>query len=201
MNAPIHTLCMVMRNVMGSAAEAEVGALYENTQYAVQLRRTLIDLGHKQPATPVECDNTTASDIVHDKIKQKRTRAMDMRFYWVRDRQQQGQFHIYWKPGKNNYADFSTKHHSPGHCKEWRYKYLTPPGEEVSNNVQRTYGLRGCIDNTSGPNVNDVRSGLIIQAGLSAQCAIKSLRLAFRNVLTAARNNNIVPTHIRMTLL
>ena len=201
MNAPIHTLCLVMRNVMGSAAEAEVGALYENTQYAIQLRQALTDLGHKQPATPVETDNTTACDIIHDQIKQKRTRAMDMRFYWVRDRQQQGQFNIYWKPGKNNYADFSTKHHSPGHCKEWRYKYLTPPGEEVSNNVHRTYGLRGCIDNTSGANVNDVRSGIIIQKGQSAQSTIKSLRLAFRKVLTSARHNNIVPAHIRMTLL
>ena len=75
-----------------------------------------MDLGHKQPAMPVETDNTTANDIVHDKIKQKCTRAMDMLFYWVRDRQQQGQFHIYCKPGKNNYADFNTKHHSPGHC-------------------------------------------------------------------------------------
>ena len=80
---------------MASAAEAEVGALFENTQLGVPLRITLIELGHPQPATPVQTDNTTACDIISNKVKQKRTRAMDMLFYWVRDRQNKKQFKIY----------------------------------------------------------------------------------------------------------
>jgi hypothetical protein len=36
---------------------------------------------------------------------------MDMRFHWLRDRQCQEQFRIYWRPGKSNYADYWTKHH------------------------------------------------------------------------------------------
>jgi hypothetical protein len=40
-------------------------------------------LGHSQPPTPLETDNTTATGYSNGTIKQKRTRAMDMRFYWV----------------------------------------------------------------------------------------------------------------------
>ena len=40
---------------------------------------------------------------------------MDMRFYWVRDRVQQGQFIIYWGPGKYNRGNLYTKHHPPTH--------------------------------------------------------------------------------------
>ena len=42
-----------------------------------------------------------------------------MRFYWVKDRVQQGQFHIYWAPGTSNYADYFTKHVT--------YTQLPPP--------------------------------------------------------------------------
>jgi hypothetical protein len=34
-----------------------------------------------------------------------------MRFHWLRDRQCQEQFRIYWRPGKSNYADYLAKHH------------------------------------------------------------------------------------------
>ena len=35
-------------------------------------------------------------------IKKKRTKAMDMRFYWVRNRVEQKHFEVKWKPGKMN---------------------------------------------------------------------------------------------------
>ncbi len=37
---------------------------------------------------------------------QRRSRSIDMRSYWVRDRVQQGQFIIYWKPGTENRGGF-----------------------------------------------------------------------------------------------
>jgi hypothetical protein len=40
---------------------------------------------------------------------------MDMRFEWLLDRVQQGQFKTYWKPGKTNLADYFAKHHLPAH--------------------------------------------------------------------------------------
>jgi hypothetical protein len=34
---------------------------------------------------------------------------MDMRFYWLQDRVEQGQFRIFWAPGKINLADYQSK--------------------------------------------------------------------------------------------
>jgi hypothetical protein len=84
-NGPIHTIARIMCNVMSSAAEAEVGALFVNTKEAVPLRTAIIEMGHPQPATPVQTDNSTAFGIVHNTVKQVRSKPMDMRFYWVRD--------------------------------------------------------------------------------------------------------------------
>jgi hypothetical protein len=42
----------------------------------------------------METDNTTAKGYSNVTIKQKRTKAMDMRFYWIKDRVKQGQFNV-----------------------------------------------------------------------------------------------------------
>jgi hypothetical protein len=47
-----------------------------------------------------------------------------MRFYWIRDRIQQLQFLVHWKPGLSNQADYCTKHHSSAHHQTLRYTYL-----------------------------------------------------------------------------
>jgi hypothetical protein len=70
---------------MSSAAEAEIGAVFINAKEGDFLRTTLEELGHKQPPTPMETDNTTATGYSNGTIKQKRTKAMDMRFYWIKD--------------------------------------------------------------------------------------------------------------------
>ena len=79
------------------------------------MRITLEELGYPQPPTPLQTDNSTASGIVNDTVKQRRSKAIDMRFYWIRDRVRQGQFFIYWRKGSINLADYFTKHHAPTH--------------------------------------------------------------------------------------
>ena len=71
----------------------------------------LEEIGHKQPPTPLQTDNSMAEAVVNGKIQPKRKKAMDMRFHWLRDRECQEQFRIYWRSGKSNYADYWTKHH------------------------------------------------------------------------------------------
>ena len=53
-------------------------------------------------------------------MKQKRSEAIDVRFYWVRDRVRQGQFTVFWDAGKHNKADFYTKHHPPSYHRQMR---------------------------------------------------------------------------------
>jgi hypothetical protein len=81
---------------MSSAAESEIGGIFVNCKEGTVIRTTLDEMDHPQPATPVAVDNTTAVGIANDTVKQSRSRAIDMRFYWVRDRINQGQFHVYW---------------------------------------------------------------------------------------------------------
>jgi hypothetical protein len=145
LNGPIHSTCSILRNVMASAAEAEVGALFVNGQDAIPLRMTLIELGHQQPATPLQTDNSTAAGFANDTIKQKRSKAMDMRFYWIQDRVRQGQFLVYWRPGPENLGDYHTKHHSPSHHRHMRPTFLLPePATKPQLNAQR-----GCVKSPS----------------------------------------------------
>jgi hypothetical protein len=72
--------------VMSSAAEAELGALFINAKTAVSMRRTLEELGHPQPRTPIQTDNATAHALLTNKILPKALKAMDMRFHWLRCR-------------------------------------------------------------------------------------------------------------------
>ena len=97
-------------------SESEYSAFFENAQIGAILRPTLEKLGHKQPPTPIRTDNTTAAGIVNDTIKQNRSRTIDMRFHWVRDRASQKQFLIYWDKGSINMGDYFTKHHPSWHC-------------------------------------------------------------------------------------
>jgi hypothetical protein len=84
-NGPIIVLAKIMKNIMASAAEAEVAGIYLNAQEGVSERNCLIEMGHPQPPTPIRTDSTTARGIVTGTIKQKRSKAIDMRFYWLKD--------------------------------------------------------------------------------------------------------------------
>jgi hypothetical protein len=111
---------------MSSATEAELAGLYIMAREAVYIRIILKELGHKQPPTPLQTDNAMADAVINGKIQPKQTKAMDMRFHWVQDRECQRQFRIYWRPGKMNYADYWTKHHPESHHRNIHKKFLTP---------------------------------------------------------------------------
>ena len=125
LNAPIHVECRIMKNVLSSATEAEIGAIFLNCQQAEIVRTTLEEMGHQQDTTPIVTDNATANNIINGTAKQKRTKAMDMRYNWVLDRQTRKHFRVIWKPGKENLADYYTKHHSTVHHKRMRATYVT----------------------------------------------------------------------------
>jgi hypothetical protein len=155
----------VMQAILASASEAEIGALYENTKIVAILRVTLEEMGYSQPPTLVQTDNSTACGIANDNLKQQRSRAINMRFYWVRDRVCQGQFRIHWKPGSGNLADYYTIHHSTAHHQQVHHLYLHPDSE-----VPRTthlfapalHVLQGCakpaLQHTALPRVQGCQS-------------------------------------------
>jgi hypothetical protein len=120
LNGSIRNVASVIKNVVASTAESEVGACFHNAQSGAPLRVTLTELGHTQPPTPLRTDNSTAFGILNETVKQKRLKAMDMRYHWLTDRFRQKQFDVYWRPGRENIADYHTKHHSAQHHKDMR---------------------------------------------------------------------------------
>jgi len=109
---------------VSSAAEAEYGALFLLGQEAEALRQTLLDLGYPQPPTKIISDNSCAVGVTNNKVKQKRSKAFDMRFHWIRDRVKQRHFQVEWEPGSTNLADFFTKAHSAKHHTAVRTLYV-----------------------------------------------------------------------------
>jgi hypothetical protein len=148
-NGAILIISKVLKHVMSSAAEAEIGAVFVNSKEGTVLITTLEELWHNQPPTPMETDNTTATGYSNGTIKQKRTKAMDMRSYWIKDRVKQGQFNVYWEPGFKNLADYFTKHHLPAHHKRMRDIYIHANERPINREGIRDSALRGCV-NTSG---------------------------------------------------
>ena len=64
------------------------------------MRTSLAEMGHQQPPKPVTMDNTAANNISNGTSKQKISQAVDMIFYWVREKIKQNYFHVLWEEGK-----------------------------------------------------------------------------------------------------
>ncbi|KAG7366876.1 hypothetical protein IV203_029546 [Nitzschia inconspicua] len=132
-NGAIHIPCQILKEVVSSAAEAELAGTFHNGKEACPIYVCLEELGHPQGPTPIITDNSTAVGIANDTVKRKRSNAMDMRFYWIRDRVHQGQFHIIWRKGALNRADYFTKHHPAAQRKAIRSSYLYDPQTSSTN--------------------------------------------------------------------
>jgi hypothetical protein len=137
LNGSILNVASVIKNVVASAAESEVGACFHNAQSGAPLWVTLTELGHIQPMTPLRTDKSTAFGILNETIKQKRSKAMDMRYHWLTDRVCQQQFDVYLRPGRENLGDYHTKHHSAQHHKDMRGLIL--------HQAKSLWVLRGCV--------------------------------------------------------
>ena len=86
-NRAVLNIAHIIKHVMTLATEAELAGLYIMAREAIYIRIILEEMGHKQPPTPLQTDNSMANGVVNGKVQPKRTKAMDMRFHWLRDRE------------------------------------------------------------------------------------------------------------------
>ena len=93
------------------------------------MQQTLKELGHSQPRTPIQTENSTSHALLTNKIMPNAPKAMDMRFRWLKCQEGQEQSQYYWRPGKQSLADYFTKHHPPSHQRAVRPKILTPTND------------------------------------------------------------------------
>jgi hypothetical protein len=125
-NGAILNIAHIIKHVMSSATKAELAALYIMAREAVYIQIVLKEMGHTQPPTPLQTDNTMAEGVVNGKVQPTQIKAIDMRFHWLRDWLCQKQFRLYWRPGKLNYETYWTKHHAGIHHQNMRQFFLTP---------------------------------------------------------------------------
>ena len=117
MQGPVATLCVKLPMVTQAAAETEYASSYMAAQLGEHVRRIMIDLGYPQKPTDIVYDNTIAGKMANKTCKLRRSRAIDMRFHWLRDRVEQGHFRMVWRAGVENLADFLSKAHPVHHFK------------------------------------------------------------------------------------
>eukprot|EP00804_Cyclotella_cryptica_P019753 CCRYP_009658-RA/>CCRYP_009658-RA protein AED:0.44 eAED:0.44 QI:0/0/0/1/0/0/2/0/258 len=97
LNGAIYVFCGILKFVVASAAEAELGALFLNCKEGKILRLVLQELRHNQPPTSTHCDNETATGIANNTVKKQRSRSMEMRFFWVADQVNRRHFQVRWQ--------------------------------------------------------------------------------------------------------
>ena len=111
-NGAIDHMSTIIPTVCASAAEAEYAALFLICREATNARNILADLGYPQDTTTVICDNQCAVGIANSDVKLKRSKAIDMRYHWIRDQVKQEKFNVTWEKGSTNLADYHTKAHT-----------------------------------------------------------------------------------------
>ena len=114
-NGAILIECRTLKHVVCSAAEAECGGLFQNSQNDIALRTLLQEMGHPQQPTRIKTDNKTANSFVYASMRVKRSKSWDMRYHRLKEAAIRTILNISWDKGSNNDADNFTKHHPPAH--------------------------------------------------------------------------------------
>ena len=127
-NGAILNIVKVIDMAMSSAVEVELGALFINTWEVVYLHLILTKLGHLQPKMPIQTDNSTAEGVLNLTIQPKQTKAMDMRFEWLRSTRQKSSFNIICKWVKQT-LPITSQNHLPAHHRNMRVDFLTRVSE------------------------------------------------------------------------
>ena len=95
-------------------------------------------MGHPQPPTLMRTDSQSAHGLTKGTMKQKRSKAIDMCFHWLKDRaNNHNQIDIQWAPGASNLGDYPTKHHLARHHRTARPVYLHIDGQSPTT-------MQGC---------------------------------------------------------
>ena len=141
---------------MQSDTEAELGRLFEKCQKATSMKTFLAEMGHQQPPKLVATENTATSSIVNGTAKPKIFQAIDMRFYWVRDRIRQNHFHIFQEEGKKKHSrlchktppNLAPQKNQTKRCKTntKRHRKLKRPANWDRKRVCQNYQSRGNLE-------------------------------------------------------
>ena len=85
-NGSAPTLAQMIKFVMYSASEAELGAIFITAQEMVVMRNTLEEIKWPQPKSPIQTENSAAAGVVNNTVVPIKLKTMDHRLHWLRCR-------------------------------------------------------------------------------------------------------------------
>jgi len=132
--APLSCFTSIIPVVVASAAEAEYATLHTVGSRILWIRTILEALGFSQPlspGTPLLTDNDCARGIANRLTKLRRTKALDVRMHWIRDKVDLGLIQVLRCDGVSNPADFLTKGHPAAHVREIMGIFVDTPTSAV----------------------------------------------------------------------
>jgi hypothetical protein len=98
------------KTVTNSSCEAEYIALSESSREALWLRQFLREVHFLKPSpTVLLCDNNGAKSLSSDPTHHSRSKHIDVRHHFVRERVEDGSIVVWRVPGHDNVADIFTK--------------------------------------------------------------------------------------------
>jgi hypothetical protein len=97
-----------------------------NACKATPQQQLLEEMSHPQPPMLIQTDDITALEAITSNIQPRQTKAMEIRFHWLRCHEAQSQLRFFWWPGTTNLANYWTKHHCATHHIKQRPKILMP---------------------------------------------------------------------------
>jgi hypothetical protein len=92
-----------------STTESEFIAAADGTKEAIWLRRLYSELGGPDVAMPLRCDNQGTIALIHNPMFHQLTKHTNVRFFFVRDAQQEGKIDINYIETESQLADIFTK--------------------------------------------------------------------------------------------
>ena len=109
-NGPISWSSQRQGCTSDSTTEAEFVALAEAAKEAIWLRRLLASLGLRQSVpTPIFCDNQSAIRLVKNPEFHKRTKHIERKYYFSREKFEKGDIDVKYVSTKSQLADIFTK--------------------------------------------------------------------------------------------
>ena len=141
-NGPILIECKTLRSVVTSAAESETYGVFHNAKKTLPIIYMLTQMGHPQKhPVPLRTDNSTSSGFVNKNIQMRQSKTWDMHLHWLRDKELTEYIKVFYDKGKNNGADYHTKHHPTVHHRRVRLdrKYVRDINTNLKNKIDAVF--------------------------------------------------------------
>ena len=99
-------VCGIMKFVVASETEAKLRACFVNSKDAKIIGWILEEMSHRQPPTPIQCDNKTAAGIAHDTMKNNIIHGQWKYISLGHRSGKQVFFGMQWHPGQKNLGGY-----------------------------------------------------------------------------------------------